>query len=382
MNEALEKRLIDALADREKAGCLRRLSIRSESEGVLDLSNNDYLRLSTHPVVVGAAESALERYGASSSSSPLVTGYTEEHDSFLRYAKRWHGFSNGVVWNSGYAANRSVLGLLPKKGDLVLADRLIHNSMIAGVLDSGAQLLRYRHCCLEHLEDLLRIHSEKRQVFVVTESVFSMDGDYPDLAGIAGLKERYPFFWVVDEAHAVGWYGPLGNGLAASQRCQADVDLLVGTLGKGLGSTGAYTLFHTSVLESYFHNFAPEFIYSTYLSPACMAAGSAAMGVACGVDRLRLHESSRRFRSALRGKGFEVPEGESPIVPLVLGGSGLTMKMGEALRRRGVIVGSIRPPTVAEGTARLRISLNSELCERRMDWVVETIWEEWLALCG
>ncbi|MEM9226812.1 MAG: aminotransferase class I/II-fold pyridoxal phosphate-dependent enzyme, partial [Verrucomicrobiota bacterium] len=210
--DALQARLKAALQQRRTDGLERVVKVRSESNGTFDLASNDYLRLAQHPDVKAAAITATERWGCSSSASPLINGFTEAHAELLESLKDWCGFAHGMLWNTGYAANQAVLSQLPQRGDVVLADRLIHNSMVNGMLASGARLIRYRHLDLEHLASLLDEHQE-RTVFVVTESVFSMDGDYPDLATMAQLKEQHGFVWIVDEAHALGWYGERGSGL-------------------------------------------------------------------------------------------------------------------------------------------------------------------------
>ena len=329
------------------------------------LADNDYLGLSRHPEVVAAAQAATERWGASSAASPLISGYTEEHEALERELTAWCGFSHGLVWNTGFAANAAVLGHLPKPGDLVFADRLIHASMISGLLASGARLLRYPHLDLDKLESLLEKHRDHDGVvWVVTESVFSMDGDYPNLRRLAELKRRYGFILVIDEAHATGWYGSSGAGLVEAAGVADAVDILVGTMGKGLGGFGAYTLFHDELFRRHLINFAGEFIYSTYLPPACAAAARASVRVVRGFSetyRTELHAQSRRWREVLRGVVEAVPEGDSPIIPVPLGEAGRTLVAAESLARAGWQVGAVRPPTVPAGGARLRLSLKAGL---------------------
>ncbi len=310
----LSARLAQALEERRAQGLERTLRARASDEPFLDLANNDYLRLSQHPAVKAAAVAATERWGCSSSGSPLITGYTAEHDALLDTLKQWCGFPCGLIWNTGFAANAAILSGLPRRGDLVLADRLIHNSMISGLLASGARLQRYRHLDLDHLRELLeKNRAGEGAVFVVSETVYSMDGDYPDLHAMAALKERYGFVWILDEAHALGWYGRTGSGLIEAAGVTGAVDVMVGTLGKGLGSMGAFTLFQDEVLRRYLINHAGEFIYSTYLPPACAAAARQAVELLrenpgqCD----RLHALSRVFRQMLPGvPGSDAPDPE------------------------------------------------------------------------
>ncbi|MGK0240090.1 MAG: 8-amino-7-oxononanoate synthase [Candidatus Pelagisphaera sp.] len=379
MKIPLLDRLTTPLFDRRDAGLTRKLRTFSPSEKTLNLANNDYLGLANHPKVIASAKRSLEKYGCSSSASPLITGFGPAHSELLETLKEWHGFESGMIWNSGYVANQALLGSIPRKDDLILADRLIHKSMISGILSSGARLMRYRHCDTGHLEELLEKNTTgDRIVFVVTESVFSMDGDYPDLEKIAELKERYDFFWIVDEAHALGWYGKRGSGLVEQFGVAESVDALVGTLGKALGSMGAYALFRDEVVERYLTNFADEFIYSTYLSPSAASAANAAIGCIQNMEENR--ESVRLlsvfFRKRLIEKGFSVSLGDSPIVSISLGTPDAAVKAADALGKRGVQVGAVRPPTVPEGTSRLRVSLKANLSEADLTKVVNTLAEE------
>lgn len=379
MKIPLLDRLTTPLFDRRDAGLTRKLRTFSPSEKTLNLANNDYLGLANHPKVIASAKRSLEKYGCSSSASPLITGFGPAHSELLETLKEWHGFESGMIWNSGYVANQALLGSIPRKDDLILADRLIHKSMISGILSSGARLMRYRHCDTGHLEELLEKNTTgDRIVFVVTESVFSMDGDYPDLEKIAELKERYDFFWIVDEAHALGWYGKRGSGLVEQFGVAESVDALVGTLGKALGSMGAYALFRDEVVERYLTNFADEFIYSTYLSPSAASAANAAIGCIQNMEENResMRLLSAFFRKRLIEKGFSVSLGDSPIVSISLGTPDAAVKAADALGKRGVQVGAVRPPTVPEETSRLRVSLKANLSEADLTKVVNALAEE------
>ncbi|MBK1859506.1 aminotransferase class I/II-fold pyridoxal phosphate-dependent enzyme [Cerasicoccus arenae] len=355
-------RIEDAINERDASSLRRKLTPRLAESVSIDLSNNDYLRLSRHPEVIAAGQEALALWGGSSSASPLVSGYTAAHAALEEQLAHWAGFSYGLVWNAGYSANQAVLGRLPKRGDLVLADRLIHQSMIDGILRSGVRLQRYRHLDIEHLEHLLAGERDADcNVFVVTESVFSVDGDYPDLKAIAALKDRYDFIWILDEAHAIGWYGEQGSGLAEAMQVAPQVDIMVGTLGKGLGSMGAFTLFHQASLRDYLINFSGEFIYSTYLAPVCAVAASKAVELTTLMSSQRAYwqARSRNFRRQISG----APTGDSPIVPILIGDAARTLSIAQLLSEYGFLVGAIRPPTVPTSSSRLRISLNIEISE-------------------
>ena len=364
MNEALLQRLRQSLAQREGSSLRRKLTARASSDTRVNLADNDYLALSHDPAVIAAGVAALHEWGASSSASPLVTGYTEIHQQLEQTLAAWQGYAHGLVMNTGFSANSAVLGGLPKKGDLILADRLVHASMLDGIMASGARLRRFAHNDLDALE--LMLHEEPALdgvIFVVTESVYSMDGDSPDLKRLASLRKRFGFCWVLDEAHATGWYGSTGSGLQEAQGAFAAADIVVGTLGKGLGSQGAYVLSHAPEVRDSLINFAGEFVYSTYLAPSCAAAALAAVERVKGMsgERAELHALSHAWRDGLLEAGFAVPSGDSPIIPLILGDSDVTLKYATALRAAGFMVSAIRPPTVPVRTGRIRISLRRGL---------------------
>jgi 8-amino-7-oxononanoate synthase len=350
-----------ALAERERMNLRRRIRVTEIPDGVVNLADNDYLGLARDPAIAAAVAEAAREHGASASASPLITGWRQPHEELVDALCAWHRLPFGLLWTSGYAANSAVLETLPRKGDIVLADRLIHHSMIAGLLHGGARIHRYPHLDLDRLEGALADpDAAGRPAFVVTESVFSMDGDYPDMARLAELKRRHGFCWILDEAHALGWYGPEGAGLARAAAVQGAVDVLVGTLGKTLASGGAYTLFRDAAVRDYLINKAGGFIYSTAMPPANAAGALAAIGrvrelSAAGQDAWQ--ENSRRFRAVLREEGWDVPGGESPVVPVRMGGEDAAVSLASALREAGILVAAVRPPTVPAGTSRLRLSM-------------------------
>lgn len=365
------ERCRDALEERARRGLRRTLKTSTARDGELNFADNDYLDLARDSAVAAAVSRAVFTHGASASSSPLVNGWKAPHAELCAALCDWHAFPHGLLWNSGYAANAGILGVLPRAGDLVLADRLIHHSMIAGLTRSGARLRRYGHLRLDQLETELAA-AQGRTVFVVTESVFSMDGDYPDLKQLAELKRRFGFFWILDEAHALGWYGDNGAGLAAAAGVAGAVDVLVGTLGKALGSGGAYSLFRDEAVRDHIVNHAGEFIYSTGLSlPAVAAAGAALERVrALAAEQPEWHAASRRFRQRLLAEGWATSPGESPVVPVNLGAPDDALSMAETLRADGILVAAIRPPSVPTGTSRLRFSLKRTFSEADADRVL------------
>lgn len=359
-------RRIEQLEARKQNAAFRKLSVRHSNEESLNLSDNDTLGLRNHSALIEAAQLAMARWGTSSSASPLISGYTAAHAELEQRLSNWYGERPALVWNSGYAANQAVLKLFIDRNDLILADRLIHNSLISGILQTGARLIRFRHNDLDHLETLLKKHQSGRTIHLATESVYSMDGDYPDLHKIAQLKSKYPFNWFLDEAHALGWYGQTGSGLAEASGVLEQVDILIGTLGKALASSGAFTVFKEEWQRDYCINEAGEFIYSTYLPPASAAVASAAIELTRQHSEWRTsaQESARIFRQTLIENGWDVLGAESAIVPVLCGDSEAALRLGSAFLQNGVRVGAIRPPTVPKGQARIRISLKSTLSEQ------------------
>ena len=330
----------------------------------INLRDNDYLGLMRNPRVEHASCEAVVRYGSSSSGSPVVGGYLDIHEKLEALLCDWVGYPSGLLWPSGYAANRALLQLLLQKGDCVFADRLIHRSMLEGALSTSAQLIRYGHRDLDHLEALLKKQSPSRRIFVLTESVFSMDGDLEDLSAMAALKEKYPFFWVVDEAHAIGWYGPLGAGCVRGAGLESVVDVIVGTLGKSLASQGAFTLFRNSRLRDYCINLAPEFMYSTYLAPALVGAALGAIEYIR--EELYLEQPvwksmAYRLKQQLHHDFPSIEINDAPIIPIIIGEERDMLHTHECLYHSGLLTGAIRPPSVPVGSSRIRLSLKRGL---------------------
>jgi len=360
----LQARVRTDLDERAAQGRLR--AVRVAPPVSVNLADNDYLGLSQDASVKEAVRAALDTGPVSAASSPLVRGYQEPHAILEKTLCEWHGFAHGLVWNSGYAANQGVLGTLARSDDLIFADRLVHHSLIAGLLRSGAKFTRFPHNDLDALEILLSENSRPGAArWVVTESVFSMDGDSPDLARLAEMKRRHGFIWMLDEAHALGWYGPQGQGRAAAAGVTAEVDILIGTLGKSLGAMGAYSLFHEPALREGLVNHAGEFIYSTYLSPLLASAATAAVGRVRELAPLSSswRAQSQHCRETLCAHGWNAPAGDSPIIPVLIGTDAQTLALGDHLREQGFAVGVIRPPTVPAGSARLRLSLKARTRE-------------------
>jgi 8-amino-7-oxononanoate synthase len=280
------ERIGEFLKERQREGLLRRLRpaasrkagrISFGDKEYIDLSSNDYLGLSNHPALKEAAKEAVEEYGSGSSASRLLSGDLEIYHRLEEEIAAFKGKARALVFNSGYQANVGIISALSKNETAVFSDRLNHASIIDGIRLSGAKLFRFRHNEMGHLEELLEKERPKfKDALIITETVFSMEGDRAPLKDIAGLKERYGCRLMVDEAHATGIFGPDGSGLVAEEGLADKVDIIMGTFGKALGSFGAYAAASGDIID-YLINTSRAFIYSTALPPSVIAANRAAM---------------------------------------------------------------------------------------------------------
>lgn len=372
--ENIVKRLQRQLTNRRQKGLFRELSFSNSYK--LDLSANDYYQLRKHPQVIEASEKAIRNYGTGSGASPLVTGFLPCHSQLLDKLLEWKQKPYGMLFNSGFMANQAIFKHIPSDKDLVLADKLVHHSMLQGMTSGKAKFLRYPHLNLNKLEELLIKHKDDFDtIFVATESVFSMDGDYPDLRHIAELKKQYGFIWILDEAHALGYWGPNGEGLAYEHEVYDQIDIIVGTLSKTLASSGGYIVVKAKEFIDYLVNFSGEFIYSTYLAPAQAAAAEAAIGIIQNANETRnsFKKTVISFRSELKKVGLVSNDFSSQIIPIIIGETEATLSIKNQLKEKGILVGAIRPPTVPKGTDRLRISIHSGVQESDLSELLESL---------
>ena len=346
------------------AGLYRRLRTVESAQGprvtidgreVLLLCSNDYLGLAADPRVRSAAAEAAERWGAGAGASRLVSGNMTVHDELEQQLAEFKGHDACVLFGSGFLANTGVIPALAGRGDVVLSDALNHASIIEGCRQARAETIVYPHCDLDALAAGLRRAGGRRSL-IVTDAVFSMDGDLAPLEGIVELARRHNARVVVDEAHATGVVGPGGRGLVASLELEHSVDVVVGTLSKALGSYGAFACCDRTMAK-FLVNRARTLIYSTALPPPSVAAAGAALQIVR--DQPAIVEGLRRnvglLRSELARSGFAVPSGETPIIPLIIGDPRDATALCQAGLHAGVFAQAIRPPTVPEGTSRLRV---------------------------
>lgn len=368
----------------EAAGNLRRLpeiihkggTVEKDGQVMLNLSSNDYLGLASRTDLRDAFLGELNDSGLplSSSSSRLLTGNFAVYNELEQLIAERFGREAALLFNSGYHANTGILPALADKQTLVLADKLVHASIIDGILLSGTPYQRYRHNDYMQLEALLEKHAgQYEQVFIVTESIFSMDGDVADLRQLVELKKRYPnVLLYVDEAHAIGVRGRNGLGIAEEQSCIPDIDLLVGTFGKAVASMGAY-LVCSRVIREYLINCMRPLIFSTALPPAQIAWTRFVFErlPEFEAERQRLAEMSGLLADALRGQGGEVSG--SHIIPYIIGENDACILRAEELQRKGFYCLPVRPPTVPKGTARIRFSLTAQVTEEQLGELIRIL---------
>jgi glycine C-acetyltransferase/8-amino-7-oxononanoate synthase len=352
------------LAERRELGLLRELRVldsaigpRVELDGasVVLLCSNDYLGLAADARVTAAAAAAAERWGAGAGASPLVAGHLRLHAELEAELARFKDTEACVLFGSGYLANTGVIAALAGPGDVVCSDALNHASIVDGCRLARAETVVYPHGDVEALDAALARAPHGRGV-VVTDAVFSMDGDLAPLSEMVAVARRRGARVVVDEAHATGIVGPGGRGLVAALGLEREVDVVIGTLGKALGSYGAFACAGAE-LVAFLVNRARTLIYSTALPPPSVGAALAALDLVCAQPELvaRARANARLLRDALRERGFDVAPGEMPIVPLVVGDPAAAMALSAEALRRGAFAQAIRPPTVPEGSSRLRV---------------------------
>jgi 8-amino-7-oxononanoate synthase len=356
----------ERLAELERLGLDRRLRMVSGPQGprvlldgepVLLLCSNNYLGLADHPQVREAAAEAAMRWGVGTGASRLVSGTMTIHSLLEQRLAGFEGSEACVLFGSGYLANLGAIGALAGPGDAIFSDELNHASIIDGCRASRAEVVVYRHLDMDDLERHLRAHRGGGRRVIVSDSVFSMDGDVAPLERIVELARAHDARTIVDEAHATGALGDGGRGAVAAAGLQGKVDVLVGTLGKALGSYGAYVCASEQMVR-YLINTARPLIFSTAPSPPSVAGALAALELLEAEPELvsRLHSAARTLREGLAAEGFAVLESDKHIVPLVVGDSEQAMRLCQTALERGVFAQAIRPPTVADGTARLRLA--------------------------
>lgn len=328
---------------------------------ILLFASNDYLGLAMHPEVIQAAVEAAQRFGAGAGAARLVSGSLPPHQELETALAQFKGTEAALTYGSGYLANIGTIPALIGRGGLILADRLCHASLIDGCRLSGADFRIYRHNDTNHLQSLLAARRQTRRTLIVTDGLFSMDGDLAPLPELSRLAQEYEADLYIDDAHGTGVMGPHGRGTAEHFGLEAQIPFQMGTLGKAFGSSGAY-IAGPSTLIQYLVNTSRSFIFTTAPPPSSAAAAATALQIIQREPerRTRLWANRERLFTGLTQLGFSLSPSVSPIIPILVGSAATALSFSEHLFAEGIYAPAIRPPTVPDATSRIRVTVTSE----------------------
>ena len=366
-----EKKLIRHINSFDTTGGI----IFQNNKRILNFSTNDYLNLSNHPYVKEKAIKATEKYGAGSGSSRLVSGTLSIHEELEAKIAHHKNYPDALVFGSGYMANIGIIPSLANRKDVIISDRLVHSCILDGIKLSGAKHVRFKHNDLISLKTRLQECSDiQNKKIIVVESVYSMDGDLAPLKEIFALAEKHNALLMVDEAHATGTIGNFGRGLINQLDLESKIPFAMGTMSKGIGSYGGFIACSNNFKKLLIQE-ASSFIYTTALPPSAISASIAAIEIlerelSLGLD---LQKKSTTFREIMNESGIDTMNSKSQIIPIVIGDNQKTLNIAERLSKEGIIVGAIRPPTVPEGSARLRVSISLAHTEEDLIFAAEKI---------
>ncbi len=349
---------------------LSAVEVISGDRVMVNFSSNDYLGLSKHPLLQERARAFMEQYGTGSTASRLISGSYGCFDQVEKKLAELTQTDSALIFNSGFQANVTVLPALADPEGLILSDQLNHNSIIQGAILSRCKKILYPHNDLKQLTSLLDIHHrDHSRIIIVTESLFSMDGDKSDIDALVELSKTYNALLMIDDAHATGVLGAGGMGLA----CGKDVDVVIGTFSKALGSFGAYVACSKQMRE-YLINCCSGFIYSTALAPPVIGAIDAALDLIPKMkkNRKELQENASFLRKSLHGRGFNTGNSTTHIIPVIVGDEGDTLALSKQLDEAGYLATAIRPPTVPEGHSRIRLTLSAAHTQEQTEGLINT----------
>lgn len=349
--------------------------VQVEGRKVLNFCSNDYLGLANNPEVIASFKQAADKYGVGSGSAHLVCGHSREHHALEEELADFVGRDRALLFSTGYMANLGVIAALMGKGDVVYEDKLNHASLLDGGLLSGAKFKRYLHNDISNLQLKMQSQVVERNAMIVTDGVFSMDGDFACLKSLVEVAQQHEACLMVDDAHGFGVLGRTGAGLVEQcQLSQHQVPLLVGTLGKAFGTSGAFVAGSEAMIENLIQK-ARTYIYTTALPPAIAAATRASLQRVKQDNwrREKLERLVARFRSGARQLGLSLMPSASAIQPILLGSSQSAVLASEYLLQQGLWVSAIRPPTVPQGSARLRITFSALHEERHVDRLLNAL---------
>ena len=379
LREALEQRRADGLYRTRRVTDGRQgPELVVDGRRMLAFCSNDYLGLAADPRLAEALKRGTDRYGVGAGAAHLISGHSHAHHALEEELAEFTGRERALLFSTGYMANLGVISALLGRGDSLFEDRLNHASLIDGGLLSRATFRRYAHADVAALRDQLADAPGRR--LIATDGVFSMDGDIAPLADLAAAASEHAAWLMVDDAHGIGVLGPQGRGsVAAVGLGQDGVPVLMGTLGKALGSAGAFVAGSADLIETLIQHARP-YIYTTAMPPAVAEATRAALRIAADEDwrRERLFGLVQRFRHGAQKIGLTLMESQTPIQPILLGDTATASGWAERLQREGILVGAIRPPTVPDGSARLRVTLSSAHTAEQVE-VLLSVLEEILA---
>ena len=392
MGQAMKDTLFrDEINDLKKKGLYRELrtvegeqdsSVLINGKRVLMFSSNNYLGLANHPGIKKASMDAALYYGTGSGGSRLISGSMEVHRTLEKELALFKGTDGALLFSSGYHANVGAISALAGEGDLILSDEFNHASIVDGCRLSRGEVRVYKHGDMNSLKEILRRSSKFKRRLIVTDSVFSVDGDIAPLPDIVDLAEKYSALVMVDDAHGTGVLGKNGKGAIEHFGLEGKVEIQMGTLGKALGSFGAYIAGSEDLIQ-YLLNKTRSLLYTTALPPSVCGSALAALKILGERPELvsQLRNNASYFRKGMRDLGYPISESGTPILPLILRDPFVTMNMARSLFDEGVYVQGIRPPTVPEGTSRLRITLMASHTREQLDFglrAFEKIGKKWI----
>ena len=373
----------DELNAIKKSGLYRELNIVEGAQGThleikgktyLSFCSNNYLGLANNPLVIKAVKDAVEKYGWGAGASRLVSGNMRMHEALEDEISRFKGKEASIVFPTGYMANLGTISSLVSKGDLAICDKLNHASIIDGCRLSGADFRVYPHCDMEKLENILKKSTKYPRKLIVTDTVFSMDGDIAPLPDIVRIAHKYKAMVMVDEAHGTGVFGKKGRGVVEHFKLSKKVDIVMGTLSKAVGSLGGYVSGDTDLIN-YLRNKARPFMYTTALPPAVCAASIAGIKLIRKDPSLResLWCNVRFLKEKLESLSLKVIPSESPIIPILIGDAKKAVDVSKFLYKKGILIPAIRPPTVPAKSSRLRMTVMSTHTKKDLERLLEVL---------
>jgi 8-amino-7-oxononanoate synthase len=347
---------------------------------IIMMSSNNYLGLADHPAIIRSSTQATTKYGSSSAASPLLSGFMQIHESLCRLISSWKEKEKTILFGSGFLANIGIISSLMSKEDTIFSDELNHASIIEGCRLSPAEVKIYPHNNLSILSKFLKQSNKRSKRLIVVDGVFSMDGDLAPLDEIVSLAQKFNALLLVDEAHATGILGRKGSGVASLFKVEEEVDISMGTLGKSLASYGAFVSSKSDLID-YLTNKARTFVYSTSIPPSAVASALKSIRLVQGKEgekrRKNLSFLCHYLSSGLEKIGFPIREEQSykevPIFPLIIGDTAKTLQLSDFLIKAGIFSLAIRPPTVPDGTSRIRISLMATHKKKHIDHLLDVL---------